>query len=183
MSLPTSRRLLLGVAFAAALGVSLSSLPVLGLPVLAQQMDHSRPMPAAAAQKTAQKSTGTLPIKAMNATVVAVPPIITETSVFGTLMNTGKTPIVLNGVRAAISGHGMLMVTKKAAGGMQGMSMAQTLTIPAGGKLVLSDTGDHLMLLKLKRPLKIGETLTLTLSAADGRTFALKATVRKPGAP
>ncbi|CAM4195189.1 copper chaperone PCu(A)C [Deinococcus marmoris] len=171
MSYPTSRRMLFGAALAAALGVS-----VLILPVMAQQMNHSMPMPAAAAQK----STGTLPIRAMNATVVAVPPIITETSVFGTLMNTGKTPIVITGVRAAVAGHGMLMVTKKAAGGMQGMSMAQTLTIPAGGKLVLSDTGDHLMLMKLRRPLKIGETLTLTLSARDGRTFALKATVRKP---
>ncbi|CAM3361231.1 copper chaperone PCu(A)C [Deinococcus saxicola] len=174
MSYPISRRMLLGAALAAALGVS-----VLILPVLAQQMDHSMPMPAAAARK----STGTLPIRAMNATVVAVPPIIRETSVFGTLMNTGKTPIVISGVRSTVAGHGMLMVMEKAAGGMQGMSTAKTLTIPAGGKLVLSDTGDHLMLMKLRRPLKVGETLTLTLSAADGRTFVLKATVRKPGAP
>lgn len=176
MSYPTSRRMLFGAALAAALGMSTLILPVMAQQMDPQRMNHSMPMPAAAAQK----STGTLPIRAMNATVVAVPPIITETSVFGTLMNTGRTPIVITGVRAAVAGHGMLMVTKKAAGGMQGMSMAQTLTIPAGGKLVLSDTGDHLMLMKLRRPLKIGETLTLTLSARDGRTFALKATVRKP---
>ncbi|QFP75753.1 copper chaperone PCu(A)C [Deinococcus sp. AJ005] len=170
MSLPTSRRMLLGAVL----------MTVLGLPALAQHTDHAMPMPAATAQKTAQKSTGTLPIKSMNATVVAVPPIITETSVFGTLMNTGKTPIVISGVSSTVAGHGMLMVTRKSVGGMQGMSMTKTLTIPAGGKLVLSDTGDHLMLMKLKRPLKVGETLTLTLSATDGRTFALKATVRKP---
>ncbi|MFK7602606.1 copper chaperone PCu(A)C [Deinococcus sp. SM5_A1] len=175
MSLPTSRRMLLGAVLMTALG----------LPALAQHTNHAMPAAIAqkTAQKTAQKSTGTLPIKAMNATVVAVPPIITETSVFGTLMNTGKTPIVISGVSSTVADHGMLMVTKKVAGGMQGMSMAQTLTIPAGGKLVLSDTGDHLMLMKLRRPLKIGETLTLTLSATDGRTFALKATVRKPGTP
>lgn len=167
MSRPISRRMLIGVAVLAALGV----------PALAQHMDM--PMPPA----TMQKSTGTLPLRAMNATVVAVPPMIRETSVFGTLINTGKTPIVLNGVRAAVAGQGMLMVTKKTADGMQGMSMAQTLTIPAGGTLVLSDTGDHLMLVRLKRPLKVGETLTLTLTANGGRTFALKATVRKPGAP
>lgn len=167
-----SRRVLIGVAL----------LSTLGLSAVAQHMDHnSMPMPAATAKKSTNKlSTGTLPLKAMNATVVAVPPMIKETSILGTLVNTGKTPIVLNGVQATVSDHGMLMVTKKASGGMQGMSMAETLTVPAGGKLVLSDIGDHLMLTKLKRPLKIGEQLTLTLSAEDGRTFAFKATVKKP---
>ncbi|MDV6374254.1 copper chaperone PCu(A)C [Deinococcus arenicola] len=171
-----SRRVLPGVAILSALSLSALSLSALSLPAVAQHMDHSMPIPAA----TAKASAGTLPLKAMNATVVAVPPMIKETSIFGTLMNTGKTPIVLSGVQASVAGQGMLMVTKKASGGMQGMSMAETLTVPAGGKLVLSDIGDHLMLMNLKRPLKIGEALTLTLRATDGRTFTFKATVKKP---
>ncbi|CAM3841754.1 copper chaperone PCu(A)C [Deinococcus frigens] len=174
MSPPTSRRTLLGAALVTVLTAGLTA--GLNSPALAQQMDHSMPMPA----PTAKKSAGTLPLRAMNATVVAVPPMIRETSVFGTLINTGQTPIVISGVRATVAGQGLLMVTRKSAGGMQGMSMTAALTIPAGGKLLLSDTGDHLMLMKLKRPLKVGETLTLTLSAPDGRTFALKATVRRP---
>ncbi len=121
----------------------------------------------------------TLPLRAVGATVVAVPPVIKETSVFGTLMNTGTAPIVLNGVQAEVAAHGLLMVTTAHAG-MVGMSSTPTLTVPAGGRLVLSAAGDHLMLMGLRRPLKVGETLTLTLSAADGRTFAVHATVRKP---
>lgn len=174
MSRFTSRQLPIGVA-----ALSVLSLSVLGASVLAQQMDHRMPTPKTAVS-TAEATAGTLPLKAMNATVVAVPPLIRETSVFGTLLNTGKTPVVLNGVQASVAGQGMLMVTKKSSGGMQGMSMTRTLTVPAGGQLVLSDTGDHLMLTGLKRPLKVGETLTLTLTASDGRTFALKAAVRKP---
>ncbi|GGL68838.1 hypothetical protein GCM10010840_03700 [Deinococcus aerolatus] len=136
--------------------------------------------PAAGKASAASARAGTLPLKAENATVVAVPPMIKETSVFGTLTNTGKTPVVLSGVSASVADHGMLMVTRKASGGMQGMSVARTLTVPAGGRLVLSDTGDHLMLMKLKRPLRVGETLTLILSAMDGRTFTFQAAVRKP---
>ena len=167
-----SRRTLIGAAL----------LMTLGLPGLAQHADqHPTPTtPAAGQARAASSRTGTLPLKAVNATVVAVPPMIRETSVFGTLTNTGRTPVVLSGVRASVADHGMLMVTRKASGGMQGMSVAKTLTVPAGGRLVLSDTGDHLMLTKLKRPLRVGEQLTLTLSAADGRTFTFQATVRKP---
>lgn len=171
MSHPTSRRMLIGAAV----------LTILSLPALAQHTAHSASKPSATTQKsTVQKSTGTLPLRAVNATVVAVPPMVKETSVFGTLLNSSKTPVVLNGVRTTVADHGMLMVTTKSSGGMQGMNMTETLTIPAGGRLVLSDTGDHLMLMKLKRALKVNETLTLTLSATDGRTFTFKATVKKP---
>lgn len=161
-----SRRVLIGAAF----------LTSLGLPALAQHTVHSAPRPGAIIQKSA----GKLPLRAVDASVVAVPPVVRETSVFGTLVNTGRTPVVLNAVRASVAEHGMLMVTRKASGGMQGMSVAETLTVPAGGQLVLSDTGSHLMLMKLRRALTPGETLTLTLSATDGRTFTFQATVRKP---
>ncbi len=166
MSYPTSRRMLIGAAF----------LMTLSLPALAQHMAHNAPTPSA----TVQKPTGMLPLKALNATVVAVPPMVKETSVFGTLTNTGKTPIVLKGARAAVAEHGMLMVTTRSSGGMQGMGMTKTLTVPAGGRLVLSDTGDHLMLMQLRRALKVGEQLKVTLSATDGRTFTFNATVKKP---
>ncbi|GGO27568.1 copper chaperone PCu(A)C [Deinococcus humi] len=171
MSHLTSRRMLIGATF----------LTTLGLSALAQHMTHTMPSQSTTAQQSpTHKATGTLPLKAVNATVVAVPPMIKETSIFGTLLNNGKTPVVLNSVQTAVAQHGMLMVTTKSSGGMQGMGMAETLTIPAGGRLVLSDTGDHLMLMKLRRALKVGEQVKVTLSAADGRTFTFKATVKKP---
>ncbi|MDB5046618.1 MAG: hypothetical protein JWQ08_2668 [Deinococcus sp.] len=121
-----------------------------------------------------------LPLSAQNATIVAVPPGITETSVFMTLRNTGSKPIVLGGVSAAVAAHGMLMITRRDAQGRTGMSEARTLTVPAGRSLTLSATGDHLMLMGLKRPLKVGERLPLTLRTSDGRTLKVLATVRKP---
>lgn len=176
----TFRRTLIGAAL----------LMTLGLSGLAQHAAHPTPAapttakattPKAAAAKAAPaKPAGTLPLRATNATVVAVPPTIRETSVFATLTNTGKTPVVLTGVQASVSGHAMLMVTTKSPGGMLGMQMAETLTVPAGGRLVLSHSGDHVMLMKLRRALKVGERLQLTLSAADGRTYTFQATVKKP---
>jgi copper(I)-binding protein len=121
-----------------------------------------------------------LPLSAQNATIVAVPPSITETSVFMTLRNTGSKPIVLSGVTSAVAAQGMLMMTRRDAQGRTGMSDTRTLTVPAGRTLTLSATGDHLMLMGLKRPLKVGESLPLTLRTSDGRTLKVVAVVRKP---
>jgi copper(I)-binding protein len=171
----TSRQVLAAALGAVAIG--LSALALSPAPPHSTPAEHG---PAAGAHAKAQHTApGTLPLQAQGATVVAVPPIIKETSVFATLINTGRTPIVLKGVSAEVAAHGMLMVTGAHAG-MVGMSRTPTLTVPAGGRLILSATGSHLMLMGLKRPLKVGETLTLTLSAADGRTFSMHATVRKP---
>lgn len=121
-----------------------------------------------------------LPLTAQNATIVAVPPSITETSVFMTLRNTGSKPLVLSGVTSAVAAHGMLMVTRRDAQGRTGMSQTRTLTVPAGRTLTLSATGDHLMLMGLRRPLKVGERLPLTLRTSDGRSLKVTAVVRKP---
>ncbi|GGM13143.1 copper chaperone PCu(A)C [Deinococcus aerophilus] len=170
-----SRQVLAATLGAVAIG--LSALALSPAPSHSTPAGHS---PTAGAHAPAQHTApGTLPLQAQGATVVAVPPVIKETSVFATLINTGQTPIVLKGASAEVAAHGMLMVTASQSG-MVGMSMTPTLTVPAGGRLVLSATGSHLMLMGLKRPLKVGETLRLTLSAADGRTFSLNATVRKP---
>jgi copper(I)-binding protein len=121
-----------------------------------------------------------LPLTAQNATIVAVPPGITETSVFMTLRNAGSKPVILSGVTSSVAAHGMLMVTRRDAQGRTGMSETRTLTVPAGRSLSLSATGDHLMLMGLKRPLKVGERLPLTLRTSDGRSLKVTAVVRKP---
>lgn len=121
-----------------------------------------------------------LPLTAQNATIVAVPPGITETSVFMILQNTGSKPIILSGVTASVAAHGMLMVTRRDAQGRTGMSETRALTVPAGRSLTLSATADHLMLMGLKRPLKVGERLPLTLRTSDGRSLKVVAVVRKP---
>ena len=110
---------------------------------------------------------------------MAVPPSITETSAFLTVKNTGKTAIKLVGVRAGIAGHSMFMKTVKQQN-MTGMLPAAGFVVPAGGTLVMKNDGDHVMLMKLKRALKVGEVLPIVLQASDGRTVTIKATVKKP---
>lgn len=158
---------------------ALSLMPV----ALAQHSGHDMPghtMPMSMpAQTAAPASSAALPLRASGATVVAVPPGIGETSVFLTLTNTSAQPLKITGVRSAVAGRTMLMNTVKS-GAMTGMKMAAALVVPARGQLVLSATGDHLMLLDLKRSLKVGETLNLRLLTSDGRSLTVGATVRKP---
>lgn len=146
---------------------------------LAQHAGHTMPMPGLAKTAPAPASSAPLPLRASAATVVAVPPGIGETSVFLTLTNTGAQPLKITGARSDVAGRAMLMNTVKS-GAMTGMKMTAALVVPARGQLVLSATGDHLMLMDLKRSLKVGETLKVVLSTADGRRLTVSATVRKP---
>ena len=138
---------------------------------------HTVPMPARTGAAPAPSAP--LPLRASAATVVAVPPGITETSVFLTLTNAGAQPLKITGVRAEVAGRAMLMNTVKS-GAMTGMKMASALVVPARGQLTLNATGDHLMLMGLKRSLKVGETLKVVLVTGDGRSLTVNATVRKP---
>ncbi|WP_216319604.1 copper chaperone PCu(A)C [Deinococcus aestuarii] len=147
------------------------------IPAAGQQAGHhltGQTRPGAPAQAAA------LPLTAQEATVVAVPPGATETSVFMTLRNAGNTPVTLTGARSPLAGHTMLMKTQRDARGRTGMTAVKTLTVPARGTLTLSPTGDHLMLMDLTRPLKVGETVRLTLGAGPGRSLNVDAVVRKP---
>ncbi|WP_034387249.1 copper chaperone PCu(A)C [Deinococcus sp. YIM 77859] len=151
----------------AALALAAVLLPAAALNAARSQPAQSRPAP--------------LPLTVQGATVVAVPPVASETSALMTLRNSGKAPVVLTGASAAVAGHVMLMTTRKDAQGRLGMQAVRTLTVPAGGTLNLTQGGDHLMLMDLKRPLKVGETLRLKLTAKDGRTLNVNAVVRLPG--
>lgn len=162
----TSRKTLTAAGLAALLAL---------LPALASQSTHAAP---ASKWTKAPAKAQTLPVTVQGATVAAVPPSIKDTAAYMTLTNRSKQPIKLVGAATPLAAHPMLMITTKS-GGMMGMKMVPSLTIPAGGKLTLHRGGDHVMLMGLKRPLKVGETVTLTLTAEDGRTLKVSATVKK----
>lgn len=152
---------------------------------MSSDMDHTTmpdhtPGSAAGTQAAAPAPTGTLPLTVWDAYAVAVPPGIRDTSVFGTLENTGAEPLVISGAASSDAASGMLMVTNTDAQGLTGMSMTDTLTVPAGGRLTLSDTGDHVMLMGLRAPADDGSTLNLTLTDSQGRQLTLTVPVRKP---
>lgn len=100
-----------------------------------------------------------------------------------TLTNPSEQPVILVGLSTPVAGRTMLMHTQRArmtnGREMLGMVHAERLTVPARGSLVLGPTGDHLMLLNLKRPLKVSETLPITLLTLTGQRVTVSAQVQK----
>ncbi|UBV43232.1 copper chaperone PCu(A)C [Deinococcus taeanensis] len=124
-------------------------------------------------------ATGTLPLTVQDVRVVAVPPGIQETSVFGTFTSTGPEDLQLSAVSSPAAARGMLMETHTH-DGMTGMSRTRTLTVPAGGTLTLSNAGDHVMLTGLRGALRDGDRISLTFTDPGGRTLTFDAPVVKP---
>lgn len=64
------------------------------------------------------------------------------------------------------------MHTMKHENGMMKMRMVESFTLPAKTEVILGAGGDHLMLINLKKPLKAGDSvpLTLTVQFADKST-------------
>ena len=69
--------------------------------------------------------------------------------------------------------------------GVMEMRMLETLPLPAGKAVKLEPGGFHLMLFDLKKPLKVGEELALTLKVTDEagklRTQEVRVPIRKAG--
>lgn len=87
-----------------------------------------------------------------------------------TLENTGDQPASLRGARSPRYAEAMLHQSSSE-GGVSRMAMVDELAIPAHGKAELSPGGYHLMLMKPTAPVKIGDTVKVTLSFADGSTL------------
>lgn len=75
------------------------------------------------------------------------------------------------------------MHTMKHEDGMMKMRRVESFVLPAKKEIILGAGGDHLMLISLKKPLKAGDSvpLTLTVQFADKRTEKIEVTaVVKP---
>ena len=64
-------------------------------------------------------------------------------------------------------------------GGVAKPDALKFITVPAYGSLSLEPKGVHLLLLDLKRPLKEGDTVALTLTTGDGVALKVAAVVKK----
>ncbi len=63
-------------------------------------------------------------------------------------------------------------------GGMSGMTDLENLPLPAGRPVSLAPRGTHIMLMNVKRPLKPGDTVKLTLHFANAADLTIAAPVR-----
>ena len=81
-------------------------------------------------------------------------------------------------VAGAVEVHEMKMD-----GDVMRMRQLPALTLPAGRPVTLSPGGYHLMLLELKRPLKDGDKVPLTLEIEDAHQVRSKIVVEAPVRP
>lgn len=108
----------------------------------------------------------------------------TVTAAYAVVENHGPTPLAITSVSSPLAGkaelHEMKMVGQK-----MEMSPVKQVPMAADGRAELRPGGFHVMLFDLKRPLREGESVDLTLTFSDGTTATIVAPVRSeaPEAP
>lgn len=139
---------------------------------------HTMPMPAGRAMPAAQ-TMSPASVSITGAYVAAQPPVATDTAAFFTLKNTGKTVLTLTGGASGASQSAMLMRFVKLPSGQMSMKMVDKFVVAPGQSLTLTPGGNHLMLMGLKKPLKVGDSVPLTLQFAGGQSLNVSAVVKK----
>lgn len=104
-------------------------------------------------------------------------PVGGDTAAYLTITNPGTADVLLS-VQCTIAGSTMLHETSTDASGMTGMSMLDTLPVPAGATVRLEPGGAHLMIGGLTRALVEGEHLELRLVFEHAGEIVIPATIR-----
>ena len=91
-----------------------------------------------------------------------------------TIRNGGDEPVVLTGLATDLAMMPEIHRTVTTGQGVSSMEPVGEITIAAGASLRLEPGGLHAMLMKLKRPMKEGESFRLILIFADGGEVAVE---------
>jgi len=110
----------------------------------------------------------------------ATPPGAKVGAGFMRLRNAGAADRVV-GASSPVAGRIEMHVTLRE-GDVMKMREVKSFEVPAGGSFELKPGGAHLMLLDLKRPLKKGEKVPLTLKLEKGGEVKAELTVEELGA-
>lgn len=95
--------------------------------------------------------------------------------------NAGSTAERVVGASSPVAGRVEMHVTTRE-GDVMKMRQVESFAIPAGGSFELKPGGAHLMLMDLRRPLKQGERVPLTLTLQKGGELQVDLTVEALGA-
>ncbi len=109
---------------------------------------------------------------AVSHAVIPAPPSTSEASAFLVIENRGGAPETFTG---ALTPAADSVLFHRLVGGL--MQPATPLEIPAHGYLNFVPGSYHLMLEGLRRPLAVGDTVTLSLSFASGVTLGVRVPV------
>lgn len=98
--------------------------------------------------------------------------------VFGTLRNDSDKPVVLTAVSSTSAGVSEFHIMKKDSSGVEQMTATDTFEVPANGTFALKPGGKHIMLMKLKDPLEVGDEVDVTIDVRNGQQIDLTVPVR-----
>jgi copper(I)-binding protein len=116
-------------------------------------------------------------VKASNARVTLPGPGETEAMAFVTIENPGMYEVNL--VSATSDAAGKVELRDAGQSGDARLKPVTFINVPAYGRVDMSSTGVHLMLIGVKRPLTEGDTITLTLATDMDITLNVSAIVRR----
>jgi copper(I)-binding protein len=98
------------------------------------------------------------------------------------LVNHGERPEVLVKAQSPLASH-VEAHRSSVAGGVMSMAPQPRVTVPPGGQVAFEPGGYHLMFVGLKRALKAGDRLPVTLIFADGRQISVTFAVGSGAGP
>lgn len=91
---------------------------------------------------------------------------------FGELKNSGSEDVTIVSATSAASSTLQLHETvQNSSGQMVMQEKAGGFVIPAGGSFTLAPGGNHIMLMDVVKPIKAGDSVSFTLTFADGSTM------------
>ena len=96
------------------------------------------------------------------------------------LRNAGDKPVTLTGARSPACGMLMLHESKEE-NGVASMRPVASVVVPAHGKVDFAPGGYHLMCMQPQPALKVGASVMVTLTFADGQTLSAPFPVKGPG--
>jgi copper(I)-binding protein len=107
-----------------------------------------------------------------------VPPSANVTAAYMIVRNDGARPAYLVAAETPDAANSELH-RMSSAGGMMSMAPVDAVTVPARGRAALEPEGFHLMLIGLRKPLRRGQKVTLTLHFRGKRRLTVVAEVRE----
>ena len=117
-------------------------------------------------------------IKVSDPYVKAVPPGAANTAAFMELRNSGDSDIMLTEISTPVAKAAEVHLSVHEKGVMK-MSYIKSLKLEGNKTTTLKHDGYHIMLIGLKKTLKAGDTVPLTLTFNDGSSIVVNAPVRK----
>jgi len=112
----------------------------------------------------------------------ATPAEATTGAVYMTISNKANTPDRLTGGSSPIAEKVQIHEMKMVNNVMEMRELSGGLPVPAMGSVTLKPGGYHVMLIGLKEPLKVGQTVALTLTFEKAGKVAVSAPVQPIGA-